>query len=157
MFRKCLLAIVLVIAVTAVTNFHPAYAQEPGRPTAPPDFSLLSQERQGLDFEQSRLERRAWSLKLRMDAISVRSSALDRQRPKLRSRADIQAFNRRIKEYNQLLEQFNFDRRVFLDDLADWKQRAANYTTKVQAASNGTNNGTGGGLYFDENAPKRRP
>jgi chromosome segregation ATPase len=114
----------------------------------------LAQESRAIDAEKARIERRYVALKVRSDAIRERQNANERTRA--RSKSEVQSLNRRIRETNRLVDEYNHDKNVFKDDVADLNRRIDSYNAKVRAAASAGKTGDGGGLYFYDNAPKRR-
>jgi hypothetical protein len=114
---------------------------------------LLAQEKKGLEAEIARLWQRKLNLRLRQDALNARKRTIDSLRGRLRTRADVLGFNRRVDEYNRLADQFNIDRRVLLDDAADLQRQVDAFGAKVRAANQA--GPKGGRIFFDDNARKR--
>lgn len=125
----------LATALTLCVSVAPSPAQvisprQPDGSRYQTDISYWQEQVNRLQAESNRLRRE--------------SASIEAARSRLRTNADVNAFNRRVDAYNNWL--------------ADFRGRANDTLSRLRASrlrGNSNSGSGGGGLYFDDNAPKR--
>ncbi len=158
MFRTWQLMVLAVVACLEGPVLSIVNAQNySSRPIATPGSSWLKKESDSIDAEIARFQRRKIDLQVRKDALSAESRRIDLMRKNVQTKAQAIVFNQIVRTFNERVDEFNYDRNRFNDDVKYVDKRIDVYNMNLVAFNKRRADASSSNFHMDENAQRRPP